>query len=76
MLCFRALRPGGTPPAPMWVLLAGVVLATVYGAVGEFHQQFVPTRECDVWDMAANGAGAVLAAVLWDPLTRRYEALR
>jgi len=76
VLTFRAFWPTRARPTPVWVLLLGVVLTTAYGAAEEYHQMFVPTRDFDVWDMAANGLGAAVAAALWEPLTTRYPKLR
>lgn len=76
MMCFRALWPNVEQPMPFWVLALGAVMTTVYGALEEFHQSFVPARECSLWDMAANGVGAALAAALWEPLTHRYHWLK
>ena len=76
MLSFRALWPDAEAPVPAWVLVLGAALATVYGAADEFHQVFVPTRAFSFFDMAANGAGAAVAAALWEPLGRRYRWLR
>ena len=47
------------------VLVAAAAAATLYGATDEFHQSFVPERDADVWDLVADGAGAVAAAVFW-----------
>lgn len=34
--------------------------ATVYGATDEWHQYFVPGRQCDLWDWVADTLGAAL----------------
>jgi len=36
--------------------------ASVYGAIDEFHQYFVPGRFCDVFDWAADTLGAATGA--------------
>jgi len=42
------------------------VFCTLYGWSDELHQSFVPPRQYDVRDLAADGAGALLAAgALW-----------
>lgn len=76
MLIFRALWVDDTRPASTGVLVLGVILATVYGVSDEFHQTFVPGREFSWLDMAANGAGASVAAALWEPLTAWFPRLR
>jgi VanZ family protein len=43
-------------------LLVGIAAASLYGALDEWHQSFVPGRDPDPWDWAADTAGAVLGA--------------
>jgi VanZ family protein len=43
-------------------LLAAVLIASLYGALDEFHQSFVPGRDADPWDWGADTAGALLGA--------------
>jgi VanZ family protein len=76
MLCFRAFRGDSDAPTPMWVLLLGVVIATLYGAAQEFYQDTVPYRTFDWIDLISNGVGACIAAVAWEPLTARHRWLR
>lgn len=47
--------------APRFTLqfLVPVAFATLYGISDEIHQWFVPTRQFDIFDMLANGAGAL-----------------
>jgi VanZ family protein len=45
------------------LVLASVVAATIYGCTDEFHQRFVHGRSADVWDVAADFRGALIASV-------------
>jgi len=42
-----------------------VVLVTVFGVTDELHQVFVPGRSAEVLDVVADGAGALLACVVF-----------
>lgn len=51
------------PARTTWAIAAAaVVLTALYGASDEWHQSFVPGRETSRLDLAADTAGAVLAA--------------
>jgi len=46
--------------------VASVVLGSVFGALDEWHQAFLPTRSCSAGDLAADVIGVVFAAgVTW-----------
>ena len=51
--------------------LVALLLTMLYALSDEFHQWFVPGRSADPWDLLADGAGAVLALLLWHRLRRR-----
>ena len=53
------LMVGGLNPA------AAALVSSLYGASDEFHQSFVPERDCSVWDWTADTAGAVLISCAW-----------
>lgn len=46
-----------------WQIGATVALATAYGLSDESHQYYVPGREFDMWDLAADALGSAIAAV-------------
>lgn len=57
---FRARRPRREP---RWVAFALVALLVfLYGVGDEIHQAFVPPRDCDPLDAAADGTAGVLVA--------------
>jgi len=60
-LALRRNRPG-MPIYHRHLLVFGVVSA--FGALDEFHQSFVPGRDCNGWDWAADSVGAALALAL------------
>ena len=61
-LVFRAAA-ATRPEAPIgrtWIW--SVLFASIYGALDEFHQSFVPSRSADAADILADAAGALLGA--------------
>ena len=54
-LCATLLL-AGLPPA------GALAAASAYGASDEFHQRFVPGRDCSAGDWLADSAGAAAAA--------------
>lgn len=48
-----------------------VVLASLYGVTDEFHQLFVDSRYCDVYDWMTDTSGATLGAAVSYLLARR-----
>jgi len=56
------------------VTLSVVIFCVFYGISDEFHQSFIPGRFVSLGDVAADGAGALLACYgwfLWRVLLRR-----
>jgi VanZ family protein len=55
-------RPAGEPQRfRSW---GSWLVATAYGVVDELHQSFVPGRDCSLFDLVSDAAGAALAVVL------------
>lgn len=75
-LVLRALWADETRPVAVGVLVLGAALAAAYGATDELHQRVVEGRSCDLFDWTADAVGAMLAAVAWRPLTRRFAWLK
>ena len=44
---------------------AVLVLGVLYGASDEYHQSFVPYRNRNAADLAADAAGVMIGAVIW-----------
>jgi VanZ family protein len=56
-----ALRSSAPGVSPIRLSSVAVLIATLYGLSDEFHQSFVPGREMDAVDLAADGIGACVA---------------
>ena len=46
------------------IAILTVIVTVAYGLSDEFHQSFVPTRDSDVKDIAADGIGAMAAMTI------------
>ena len=53
----------------------GLLAASVYGALDEWHQYYTPGRSCDEWDWVADTLGAGLAVTLYAGWARYRELL-
>lgn len=62
-LLVRALAGGWRARVTPLLACLAVVIATMYGVTDEIHQNFVPPRQMDAWDVSADAAGASLAAL-------------
>jgi VanZ family protein len=51
-----------------------VAAALLYGIADEWHQSFVPRRNADPFDVAADVAGALLAALSSEAIWRRLDS--
>jgi VanZ family protein len=76
VLMVRVLAGPGWRSPTCSVTLVAVLLSAAYGVSDETHQLFVPGRQFDVGDMAADACGAGLTAgALWAwGIIRRFSA--
>lgn len=51
-----------------------VILATLYGISDEVHQAFVPGRNASPWDVAADGLGGLIGAVIYKRSVHKRDA--
>ncbi|RPJ66854.1 MAG: teicoplanin resistance protein VanZ [Acidobacteria bacterium] len=63
-LVARAVAGGVGRPFPGWTIAVAVAFSVLYGLTDEAHQLFVPRRHFDLMDLAADGIGASVGAVL------------
>jgi len=62
-LFLRALLKGNYPRVSFKTAIASIAFTVFYGATDEFHQQFVPGRTPDPYDIAADAAGAIIVCL-------------
>jgi VanZ family protein len=61
-LLMRALAGGWSATMTRRAVLVSVLTAGAYGASDEYHQSYVPPRQADVRDLAADLVGAAIGA--------------
>ena len=52
---------------------ATIVITSVYGALDEFHQMFIPGRFAEVLDWLADAAGAILGVLIISYLIKKLK---
>jgi VanZ family protein len=76
LLTVRALARGRPAMVGASIVVLAILIAVGYGLSDELHQLFVPNRQFDLHDVAADGVGAAVAAGLgwaWG-IIRRHSA--
>ncbi len=71
ILCYRAFLHGAGPRLAEVAGILAITAAFLFGVSDELHQSFVPLREADLWDLAANGAGSLIGVTYWQKFSRR-----
>ena len=61
-LVARAVAGGVGRPFPGWTIGVAVIVSVLYGLTDETHQLFVPHRQFDMMDLAADVIGATAGA--------------
>lgn len=61
LLLFRALKGTLHRAGLLKLAILTIALTLGYGISDEIHQYFIPARQSDIWDVIADGSGALLA---------------
>jgi VanZ family protein len=75
-LTVRALAHAEWRRISFAIVVGAILIAGLYGVSDEFHQRFVPGRNFDVLDMAADTIGAAAASCAlwaWSIIRRRPD---
>ncbi len=75
-LLMRVFRTSPVPTLAEKAVLATILVGTVYGASDEFHQAFVPGRDCSLFDFLFDAAGVTLAAISFSFVRHRLGPVR
>jgi VanZ family protein len=73
ILVYRALNRGILKKLNMKCLLLSLLLLAIYGGLDEFHQSFVPFRDCSFKDWLMDIAGSSLGLVSALLIGKRFQ---
>ena len=57
-----------------WLAFVAFFIGILYGASDEWHQFFVPHRDCSLYDLAADAVGIAVGIALWNKINRKKVA--
>ena len=60
LMAARTFAPARSSVSRRGLVLTALVFCILYSLSDEIHQAFVPGRNADGWDMAADAAGAII----------------
>ncbi len=69
ILLTRAILGQSLKISLSWAIVLSIIIAIFYAAIDEWHQIFIPGRQADILDFAADIVGIVLGTLL---LLRRW----
>lgn len=64
-LLSRVFRNAGYRFSRRFIYFLSVLIAFLYGLSDEFHQYFVPGRDCSIWDALSDMIGAAIGAYIY-----------
>ena len=65
LLLVRALRASLRVSRPLFAAMMAIGFVALIGGVDEWHQLFIPGRQCDLLDLTADSLGGALAQLLY-----------
>lgn len=65
MLLTRAILGQGPKISLSWAIILSIIISVLYAAIDEWHQAFIPGRQVDSLDFAADAAGVILGSLLF-----------
>ena len=64
MLLYRALHAMHKRPSTASLVVLSILMTALYGASDEIHQYFVPSRNAEFLDFAADAAGGIIGVMV------------
>ncbi len=69
-----ALYPSGCRRSAVNLVLATIFFCTLYGISDEYHQSFIPGRQPSLYDVVADGTGALIVSLCWLMWVRKKKS--